>query len=458
MHYFYVFILSLVSFTVYTQNWIEDFESGNLNSWELIEGIVDLSSDSIVNGDASIRLWNFKELDFPEAILVHRTFDEDFGIYSFYEMGVGLDSRSNFYFQYLNSSNYYQVSHRHLGTDKPKFTVSKVINGIHSVLYSSDALEKKGRWSYLSIERTCDGMMSIGFNNDLVVDLFDTDILSPGTIALGAWSEYTFFDRIEFQTFEAELIEIDTSICTGGSLTIGTKNYFESGSYLDTLTNVSGCDSLVQLELSIVDSIFVNIDTSICPESSLLIGDKLIETDGNYTQQLKSTQGCDSIVTWTVTQSPIFNLGPTRTICDNEQLVISAGVQHSYLWNTGSTAAELAITEIGTYSIDVVDLHNCSQTDSITIVNQCELTVYTANIFSPNGDSIHDEWQAQFTFLPLTYSLLIYDRWGNQIFQSNDPTESWNGTFQNTDVATGLYMWHISADSERFSGSVTVIR
>lgn len=458
MRYLHVFVMSILSLYAYSQNWIEDFETGNLNNWELIEGIVDLSSDSIVNGNASIRLWNFKELDTPQAIFVHRTFEDDFGIYSLYEMGVGPDSRSNFYFQYQNSANYYQFTHRHIGTDNPGFSVSKVIDGIYTELYAGDALEKRGRWSYLSVERTCDGKISIGFNNDLVVDLFDTDILLSGTIALGAWSEYAFFDRIEFQSFEAELVEIKKSICLGGSVNIGANQYDETGTYLDTLTNLLGCDSLVKLDLLIVDSIVVTVDTTMCPGIALRLGDQLIESAGSYRQQFISNRGCDSILNWNVAQSPFFDLGPTRTICDNEQLIISAGAQHSYLWNTGSTSPELSITDIGSYSIEIVDLNNCTQRDSITIVKECELTLYTANIFSPNGDSVHDVWQPQFAFLPISYRLAIFDRWGNQIFQTIDPTESWDGKFQNNEVNTGVYMWQISADSQLFSGSVTVIR
>lgn len=458
MRYLLLLILSYFGSGLSAQNFVEDFESGNLNNWDLIEGKADLATDPIVEGNHSLRLWNFKELEIPEALLIHKTFNDDFGTYSYYALGEGPASQADFYFHYLDSNNYYHISHKPLDSETPEFIISKVVNGIYTEMHKQGAVDSRGKWIYFSVERFCNGRMIVGFNNDDVLDVIDTDILVPGGIGLRSWNEFSFFDRIEFESYAPQLIELDTSICQGQSVELGENIFDQSGSYLDTLVNNSGCDSIVQLEVTIADSLLVDFDTILCPGSVILLGDQFIDSIGNYRMEYSSIGGCDSIVNWNVTESSKFDLGPDRAFCDDEPLVIVVDLQGSYLWNTGETSSEITIDQEGSYSINVLDINNCTQLDTIEIVNQCALQFFAANIFSPNADSQHDYWRPQFDFPPNDYVLTIFDRWGNILFQTSDPNESWDGKFQNNYVDVGVYAWHLVADTEKFTGDLTVIR
>lgn len=458
MQYIFTSILLVLNVTLLAQNFLEDFETNQLNNWELIEGKADLSDTYIVAGDNSLRLWNFKELESPEAVLLHKTFKEDFGTYSYYAIGDGQASHADFYFHYIDNENYYHVSHKPINTDTPEFKVSKVVNGVYTELYRQEAVEEKGTWIYVSIERFCNGRMIVGVNNDDLLDVIETDILIPGNIGLRSWNEYSFFDRIEFESYAPPTLELDTMICHGQSIQIGQNRIDTTGTYFDTLINLSGCDSIKKINLMLADSIQITLDTVICPASVILIDDQIIDSSGSYRMSYKSIGGCDSIVTWSVSESIEFDLGPDRAFCDDEELIISADEQQTYLWNTGASTHEILIDKEGSYSIEVLDVNNCIQTDTIVIVNQCELTFYAANVFSPNGDMVHDVWKPEFDFQPQSYSLSIYDRWGNMLMHTNDLQDSWDGKFQNNYVAEGVYVWSISADSESFWGDVSVIR
>lgn len=458
MRIYIIIVFICFGFELTAQNWVEDFESGDLNSWNQIVGIADLVTTPTVEGGHALRLWNFQERDNSEAVLIHKTFQNDFGIYSYYARGDGNASNADFYFQYQDDNNYYQVSHKPDGADNSEFVVSKTINGTYTELYRQEAVEIRAKWVYISIERTCAGRMYVSYNNNNVLDIIDSDILLPGTIGLRTWSEENYYDRIEFENFDSEVFNISREICLGQEFRVGPKRYDMTGSYRDTLRSIAGCDSIVQLELEILDSIIVDIDTVFCSDGFIMFDNQLIDSPGNYEMDFVTATGCDSIVYLTVTESAPFSLGPDRSICGDNLVTISAESQNSYLWNTGETSEEILVDRAGSYSVEIIDNNNCVQRDTINLRTQCVLKMYSPNIFTPNDDNIHDTWKPEFDILPNVYTLSIFDRWGNLMFKTDDVKQSWNGKFQNSDVASEVYTWYVSADSQLFSGNITVIR
>ena len=92
-------------------------------------------------------------------------------------------------------------------------------------------------------------------------------------------------------------------------------------------------------------------------------------------------------------------------------------------------------------------------------------SIIVANVFTPNGDLINDQFSVQNIEDYDEASLSIFNRWGNQIYASTDYiNEVWDGTDQNSGgvVADGVYFYVLSIKhygtqySEQFQGSVTV--
>ncbi|MEA3318321.1 MAG: gliding motility-associated C-terminal domain-containing protein [Bacteroidota bacterium] len=70
--------------------------------------------------------------------------------------------------------------------------------------------------------------------------------------------------------------------------------------------------------------------------------------------------------------------------------------------------------------------------------------VFVPSAFTPNGDGDNDEFKIFFSFLPIDYKLQIYNRWGNLIFETNEPLHFWDGrTSQNTKVKMGTYIYYL---------------
>lgn len=69
--------------------------------------------------------------------------------------------------------------------------------------------------------------------------------------------------------------------------------------------------------------------------------------------------------------------------------------------------------------------------------------VFVPNAFSPNSDGVNDVFRPFFSPLPVAadYELLIFDRWGALLFESNDPTAGWDGSFLNQRMPIGVYVY-----------------
>ncbi len=82
--------------------------------------------------------------------------------------------------------------------------------------------------------------------------------------------------------------------------------------------------------------------------------------------------------------------------------------------------------------------------------------------FSPNGDKINDTYRIPIREIPLEYSLTIYNRWGEQLFYTEDYTASWDGMYLDEVVSNGLYVYVLylkyEGDIKTHSGTIKVMR
>jgi gliding motility-associated-like protein len=94
-----------------------------------------------------------------------------------------------------------------------------------------------------------------------------------------------------------------------------------------------------------------------------------------------------------------------------------------------------------------------------------EYSYYAPNAFTPNGDGINDMFQPLGNAIDLEqYDFQIYDRWGEAIYASTDPTEGWDGTSNGKVIPNGVYVYRAHAvdavkkDVYELFGHVTLFR
>ncbi len=116
-----------------------------------------------------------------------------------------------------------------------------------------------------------------------------------------------------------------------------------------------------------------------------------------------------------------------------------------------------------TYKVTGVSLyHGCPQVDSVRIKVIMQ-DVFVPNAFSPNGDGLNDIFHVTARQLINVEEFIIMNRWGNEVFSTNDINQGWNGKYKGKDQDAGVYyyMMRISypnGKAEFLKGDVTLIR
>jgi gliding motility-associated-like protein len=105
------------------------------------------------------------------------------------------------------------------------------------------------------------------------------------------------------------------TICSGTTYVFGPLVLGTAGIYSNVFTDVHGCDSTVTLTLNITPLITNTISATICAATSYNWGTQVETVSGTYTQTFTAASGCDSIVTLNLTVSPALGSTLTQTIC-----------------------------------------------------------------------------------------------------------------------------------------------
>ncbi|HNL84810.1 MAG TPA: gliding motility-associated C-terminal domain-containing protein, partial [Chitinophagales bacterium] len=272
---------------------------------------------------------------------------------------------------------------------------------------------------------------------------------------------------------------INKSICAGDSYTIGSQTFNASGTYTVTVQNQSGCDSIITLNLSVSEPLVSNINRIICRGEEVVIGDSTFTNAGMHHAILQSSAGCDSTVNLdlTVIDGPDVTISTSLTnpVAGQEfQLHASSPLATTFNWTpvsnvTSPTDSITAATIIETtwFYVTVTGSNTrCATTDSILIeLKEIECTfdnLYIPNAFTPNGDEKNDLFIVRGPLLK-SMSMLIYDRWGTVVFETNDLGTGWDGTYKGKLVQADVFGFIIRGECSNGTiitkkGNVTVLR
>jgi len=144
---------------------------------------------------------------------------------------------------------------------------------------------------------------------------------------------------------------------------------------------------------------------------------------------------------------PTVDLGESQVIYPNAYITLDAGDgMAEYLWQDGSDLQTFLVKDHGLYSVEVTDEFSCKNSDSTSIYY---LEFAAPNAFTPNGDGINDH------FLPVlpevgvsNYNMIIFNRWGRQVFETKQPEPGWDGTSGGELLSPGAYVWVITFDAQ----------
>ncbi|MBR4217838.1 MAG: VCBS repeat-containing protein [Bacteroidales bacterium] len=294
---------------------------------------------------------------------------------------------------------------------------------------------------------------------------------------------------IEFPGFvSTEYGDTVVHMCVGDIYTIGEHIYTEANTYVDTLVNRMGCDSIVTShvythEITVdlgPDQSFcskeynpVTLDAGVASVYEWQDGSSertftVFET-GDYSVIVFDEYGCTDTDEVNVTIIPNPELYITKDAEDfcaagHVTLIANSTIPDvNYQWNTGETSQSITVSTHGTYTV-IADNQGCTGTANITIPI-CPCEVWVPNAFSPNHDDVNDVFLPQVSNTLASYELMIFDRWGKMVFRTEDVNEPWDGTVKGARSPSNVFTYVIyytcmSAPDhkERKVGSVTIVR
>ena len=349
--------------------------------------------------------------------------------------------------------------------------------------------------------------------------------------------------NINLSFFEARVNEVEQTLCTGQSLTINGRVYDENNRIgLDTLFGAAGngCDSIIVVQLDFVQSADFFVSEEICEGDSIQINGVIYNEDnpsGRDTLFAGASNGCDSVihVDLQILQPGISEV--TATLCPDEflevagsrfdedrpsglvrltgqassgcdsiinvnltyedffidpgyqefDIVLGDSIQVNFLtdlpfdsisWSTteGVSCTDclnpvFSPTTNTTYIITFVDENGCTLTAEVRFTVSVVRDVYLPNTFSPNGDNLNDRIRlfAKDGVIDVIETFVVYDRWGEMVYREENTSPDngshlgWDGLFNGEPVVPDVFViltrYRLSTgDTEQISQSVTVIR
>jgi gliding motility-associated-like protein len=168
---------------------------------------------------------------------------------------------------------------------------------------------------------------------------------------------------------------------------------------------------------------------------------------GTYWVKVTGNNGClayDTVVVTGFYPAPSGFLLPTAALCANGAVQLTVfGQWAGYLWGNGAATPYITSTQPGQYWVQVSDFNGCAATDTatVTVKTDCPQVLFFPNAFTPNGDSRNDVFRP-YAGAPLEkYSLLVYNRWGQKIFESHNASAGWDGTFNHSPLPPGTFVY-----------------
>ncbi len=253
--------------------------------------------------------------------------------------------------------------------------------------------------------------------------------LSGGVSTFGCDSVHTLNLTVEATTFDT----VQQVVCRPDTVSLP----------LDTMVTTSttsnfGCEMRTTTHTVYRPEYFVDSVAYICGVDSFAVYDGDPYSVGMYKFSLRTSSGCDSVITFEVASDTLRSLYVDTMVCGSKTFAYL--LPNGYLSGLPSTSNHVAsLQRSGLYDYLRINSNGCVVTDTldITLVND---PVYPT-AFSPNNDLMNDficfaEYEQAYNII----SVDIFNRWGEIVYRSIDSEECWDGYMRGQILANGIYV------------------
>jgi len=240
------------------------------------------------------------------------------------------------------------------------------------------------------------------------------------------------------------------------------------------LVGAHGVDSLLRMQVQVSPSESREVDAEVCMSDfpyhyiNGQIDTFIVSVNApfaTYDFHLFTQVGCDSLVTLNLTViDTSLKIVSEDDFCSGEQavLTVESGLP-DYVWSTGETTPSIRVSDPGIYSV-TASQGDCEGRAFLRIL-PCRVDLRLPNAITPaNSDGLNDVFRLPEEILPQikTFEITIFNRWGNPVFYSDSKYFEWHGDYKGAPCDPGVYvysLWYIDSDNtmQRKKGNITIL-
>ena len=191
----------------------------------------------------------------------------------------------------------------------------------------------------------------------------------------------------------------------------------------------------------------------------------IVSRAGTYSVEMTNPAGCKNTRAIDIEIAPLLEIPdiPQALVCtiaEEKVRIFAEPGFASYSWNGTVTSDDyFDVTKPGTYELIVTDVNGCTANTTFLVEPFCK-EIVVKNTFTPNGDGFNDIWEIGGIDKDQNAKLMIYNRFGNIVFQTSGPSFKWDGKMNNTELPLGTYYYFLYARQGTgvFKGAVTILR
>ncbi|MEX0813215.1 MAG: T9SS type B sorting domain-containing protein [Chitinophagales bacterium] len=199
---------------------------------------------------------------------------------------------------------------------------------------------------------------------------------------------------------------------------------------------------------------------------------------GDYSLSITDANGCLLTDSFTINEPDTgfsISVSPEYdTLKTGETIVLQTSVNQdgifTYSWEPAGDlscddcpAPEFTALNSTEFTVVVLNEDSCYDVGTAVLIVE-PYNIFIPNAFTPNGDGENDFWELFGDLEGIKYfRVLLFDRWGEKIFESNDPNFQWDGTYKGELLPPDVFAWRFSmvfkdGRSDKWHGSLTLIR
>ncbi|MCE3280096.1 MAG: hypothetical protein K0S44_2287, partial [Bacteroidetes bacterium] len=238
-----------------------------------------------------------------------------------------------------------------------------------------------------------------------------------------------------------------------------------------TVTGTSnGCTGTAIATVTIGNTLGVEVNSpTLCPGGQATLtatgGDSYIWSTGETTNSITVlplststytvtgiSNGCSgtAVSTVTYTANPSISVN-SATIAPGTSATLTATGADNYSWNTGQTSSSIVVSPAVTTTYTVTGTFSGCSAAAVSVVTidaavsdiKC-VDLFVPNAFSPNNDGVNDIELVLGNCIS-KMQFMIFDRWGEKVFESNNPKDSWDGKYNGELMNTAVFVYYLKA-------------